>query len=429
MRASPEGLIFVSTPAAPFPSASALGGLPPAAAWREELQERVREHRRRRGMPVAEPGARNHRTAGRGSVAARVAERYKDAPSYRQLLETSAAAAETAVLAALEAQAAAQAALACFSQVQHEDVFADPFFASPTRVEEAAFVEAPAPVPVVAGVEHHAPLPPRVALPERVPAPNRARALVDAFAEAVVPAAQSLPAKLIEFPRELIAPRKQRPRLAEGPLSDEPSLRIFEVGAAEDSMEGSASASMSEQRQSGSLGRGSFTAEPHGWGTINLDEHPQAPAVDAPQHRRQAALSLEGLAPVSDRCMSALVDGGVVFAVFLLAAMVFAECGPHTPSGKAAIVGAGLALGVLAVFYGWLFMSFGGGSTPGMRYARIALCTFEDENPTRRELQNRVPATALALLPLGLGVLWALLDEDRLGWHDRMTRTYQRAYR
>ena len=64
-----------------------------------------------------------------------------------------------------------------------------------------------------------------------------------------------------------------------------------------------------------------------------------------------------------------------------------------------------------------------------MRYARIAICTFADENPTRGELQSRVPATALALLPLGLGVFWAVLDEDRLGWHDRMTRTYQRSYK
>ena len=42
-----------------------------------------------------------------------------------------------------------------------------------------------------------------------------------------------LPANLIEFPRELVAARKARPRLAEGPLREElppePQLRIFEV--------------------------------------------------------------------------------------------------------------------------------------------------------------------------------------------------------
>ena len=44
-----------------------------------------------------------------------------------------------------------------------------------------------------------------------------------------------IPANLIEFPRQLIAPRKARPRLAEGPLREEtqlePQLRIFEVEA------------------------------------------------------------------------------------------------------------------------------------------------------------------------------------------------------
>src|SRR5271163_3607144 len=47
---------------------------------------------------------------------------------------------------------------------------------------------------------------------------------------------QPLPAKLLEFPRELIATRKARPRLAEGPLREEydhdatrSQLRIFEV--------------------------------------------------------------------------------------------------------------------------------------------------------------------------------------------------------
>jgi len=34
----------------------------------------------------------------------------------------------------------------------------------------------------------------------------------------------------------------------------------------------------------------------------------------------------------------------------------------------------------------------------------------------------------LAVCPLGLGLLWVLLDDDRLGWHDRISRMYQRTY-
>ena len=63
-----------------------------------------------------------------------------------------------------------------------------------------------------------------------------------------------------------------------------------------------------------------------------------------------------------------------------------------------------------------------------MRYARIALCTLTDENPTRSAMRKRLLAMLLAAVPLGMGFAWALLDEDRMGWHDRMSRMYQRAY-
>src|ERR1700761_8048130 len=57
---------------------------------------------------------------------------------------------------------------------------------------------------------------------------RRAPEFVDHIIEAM-----PLPANLIEFPRELVATRKARPRLAEGPLREElpqePQLRIFEV--------------------------------------------------------------------------------------------------------------------------------------------------------------------------------------------------------
>ena len=43
-------------------------------------------------------------------------------------------------------------------------------------------------------------------------------------------------------------------------------------------------------------------------------------------------------------------------------------------------------------------------------------------------MRRRVFATVLAACPLGLGLLWMWMDDDRLGWHDRMSRMYQRAY-
>ena len=82
----------------------------------------------------------------------------------------------------------------------------------------------------------------------------------------------------------------------------------------------------------------------------------------------------------------------------------------------------------LFVLYEYLFFKFGEG-TPGMRYAKIALCTFDDENPTRLAMRRRIAFLLLSAAPLGLGLAWALFDEDRLAWHDRLTRMYQRSYR
>ena len=87
-----------------------------------------------------------------------------------------------------------------------------------------------------------------------------------------------------------------------------------------------------------------------------------------------------------------------------------------------AATGAAMYLG-----YELLFFSLRG-DTPGMRYARIGLCTFADENPTRAEMRRRILAQLVAVCPMGLGRLWALLDDDGLGWHDRISRMYQRAY-
>lgn len=134
------------------------------------------------------------------------------------------------------------------------------------------------------------------------------------------------------------------------------------------------------------------------------------------------------VAPLSDRLMAALVDVGLVLFAFLLFAGVFVACTAHPPSGKPAMIAAAATLVGFFALYQWLFFTYTE-STPGMRFAKIALCTFNDENPARQTLQHRIGAFFLSALPLGLGFLWALLDDDRLGWHDRMTRTYQRSYR
>jgi len=61
-----------------------------------------------------------------------------------------------------------------------------------------------------------------------------------------------------------------------------------------------------------------------------------------------------------------------------------------------------------------------------MKYAGLSLCTFDGGKPTGAQRSGRLGALLLSLLPVGLGVAWAIFDEEHLSWHDRLSRTYLR---
>jgi uncharacterized RDD family membrane protein YckC len=136
--------------------------------------------------------------------------------------------------------------------------------------------------------------------------------------------------------------------------------------------------------------------------------------------------------------MAAIVDGCIITAALLAFVGVFAftvgklsgpvnaSTGGHITLQTAAIAAA-VIFTVFTLLYQLLFFTLSE-ATPGMRYARIALCTFADDNPSRTAMRRRIFATVLAACPLGIGFLWAWLDEDGLGWHDRISRMYQRSY-
>jgi uncharacterized RDD family membrane protein YckC len=152
----------------------------------------------------------------------------------------------------------------------------------------------------------------------------------------------------------------------------------------------------------------------------------------SPETQHLYAVPLQ-VAPLNLRVMSATVDFCIVLAAFLVFTSVavltvshFNPGGVHMALPTAAISAAG-AIVLLGLLYLLLFFTYSN-ATPGMRYARIGLCTFSDENPSRAAMRRRIFALALSSASLGLGVLWALLDDERLGWHDRISRMYQRSY-
>jgi uncharacterized RDD family membrane protein YckC len=84
-----------------------------------------------------------------------------------------------------------------------------------------------------------------------------------------------------------------------------------------------------------------------------------------------------------------------------------------------------VTIAALAALYHGLFYAFAK-STPGTRYAGVSLCTFDGRNPSREQRLRRLMAMLVSVVPMGLGLVWAIFDEDHLSWHDRLSQTYLR---
>jgi uncharacterized RDD family membrane protein YckC len=403
------------------------GTLETIPRWKQELNERLAATRARHGRAVEEhatlpslDGFSTKQESRASRLAAKVAERYANAPSYSEMLAAEARAAAIAAVAAVaaaeEARDRAQALLAGL-ETPAETLAAT----QSMRYSEAVLMAGNG--GSGGGVAHESGCQEPLRTSEQGLAANRAGGwIADEF---VVPApeagsmtaSQPLPVNLIEFPRELVAPRRARPRLEEGPLRESlddadglPPLRIFEAEPRRipESLAETANAA-------------SAVAE---WSSIRLDANP---VLSSEENRTPLDAPLQA-ASLEDRLMAAIFDAALVLMAFVLFLLVFAACTAHPPMGTPALAGAGLVLGGLFLLYQYLFFKFGEG-TPGMRYAKIALCTFDDENPTRAAMRRRIGFLILSAAPLGLGLAWAWFDEDRLAWHDRLTRMYLRSYR
>ncbi|MGH9636814.1 MAG: RDD family protein [Candidatus Angelobacter sp.] len=131
-------------------------------------------------------------------------------------------------------------------------------------------------------------------------------------------------------------------------------------------------------------------------------------------------------APMHHRLVAGVVDVALVFLATGVFALTFVEVAdgiPHSSMTMVCMLGAG---GIFWLLYQYIFLVYRR-ATPGMDFAGLELCTFEGKATTMFERQCRAAASALSGFSMGLGYFWALVDEDRVGWHDRISRTHVRA--
>ena len=257
---------------------------------------------------------------------------------------------------------------------------------------------------------------------------DAAEVAVSRAASETADTAQPIHANLIQFPRELVATRKVRPRRAEGPYAamteQGGQLSIFEVDPGAFTMEAAQTSVLEEAAAPAWKG-------PE-WSGIKLDAQPEratqtAAATEMLEDLPEPVFLAPDveLAPLSRRAMAAVVNGSLIVGAYLASALVAVSNMKVLPGLKQLEMGT--AIGVMAAGALYVTLSYVlGKGTPGMRYAGLSLCTFDGQSPTRAQRCVRLVALLLSVLPAGLGVLWAIFDEDHLSWHDRLSATYLR---
>lgn len=385
--------------------------------WKQEVNRRIAAHRNNKAPLTANPrGIEGNRSAlgsRAAEAAARVARRYAQAPSYSAMLAEEALAAvraaEAATEAAHEAQAVVQYMLEGLEAAAAAPESATTVAHAPLELVEPVHAVHLLPDPLVSESHDFNERPTFATATQReesFEAPDELRG-----------ADQPIYANLIQFPREMVATRRMRPRLAEGPLAAAPGqaqLSIFEVDPGTIS---TGAAPAIDEPAAPVWMRAEFA-------TIEVESQSEEDFLDLPALQYQLSNPIR-LAPVGRRSMALIVDASLVLGVFVFLAMEFVLHAKQMPGLRLAEFGAVLAVLAISAAYMALFLTLTN-ATPGMRYAGIGLCTFNGHSPSREQRSRRLTGLLLSVLPLGLGLVWALFDADHLTWHDRLSKTYLR---
>jgi uncharacterized RDD family membrane protein YckC len=129
------------------------------------------------------------------------------------------------------------------------------------------------------------------------------------------------------------------------------------------------------------------------------------------------------VAPVRLRAEAACIDGLLMLAGYALPTALFVYKGGEIPLGNHALAFLFLALITVPLFYK-LIWTLAGRDTLGMQCARIRLVDFDGNPPSQERRYARLFGSILSFLAAGVGLIWTLVDQDRLSWHDHISSTF-----
>jgi len=127
------------------------------------------------------------------------------------------------------------------------------------------------------------------------------------------------------------------------------------------------------------------------------------------------------------RAIAVALDASLIVMGLGIFGLIFKFAGGQMAfNAKTAPVLAGIVAGVV-LFYKLLW-SLASGDTPGMKWSHLTLVNFDGRVPNRKQRFHRLLSGVLSLAAAGIGLLWALADEETLTWHDHMSKTFPTPY-
>ncbi len=129
------------------------------------------------------------------------------------------------------------------------------------------------------------------------------------------------------------------------------------------------------------------------------------------------------VAPPGLRIEAAVIDGLLMLMGCAAGFAMFRYAGGHVALTKQVLPFALIALATVPFFYKLLF-TFTGQETIGMRRMGLCLVDFDGNPPSQSRRYHRFLGSILSLLAAGIGLVWSLVDEDKLTWHDHISGTF-----
>jgi uncharacterized RDD family membrane protein YckC len=156
---------------------------------------------------------------------------------------------------------------------------------------------------------------------------------------------------------------------------------------------------------------------------VDICIQPELNFASSPEDRARPQTALVPVATLADRRWAAFLDSIFLALTCLSLVGLFHWAGGQLTLAKTdAMVYLTVAYLFFAIYFS-IFTVFAG-ATPGMQLMELTVVRLDGSLPDTRQLIWRTFGYLISAATLMLGFAWAVWDDDRFTWQDRMSQTY-----